>query len=550
MRCKYVLIIVTIIFFMIGTMWVWVKMNNAPPAYDEAAYLERSLEIYYASQKGPIELFKSIFSFDNYKDSFNPHRALVPLTTMPFYMIFGKTMDIGVMTNAIFMVVLLCTTYVMASRMFCNKVGILSLFVVSTFPLICSLSRLYMPEIATTAMVTLSLFFLICSEAFQNRYYSIFFGFTMGLGMLTRENYIVGIIGPLIYTIFTGGTLKKKEFTVNLITAIVIGGLIAFLWYIPNIHYVWNVISRYAFAKRMAEMYKFPTTYNLDFLGFYLFTTFFFGISWFYSVIFMGVLPRLIRLGFLPRPKNLITEPRNNHILFLALWVIVPYLILTLAWDKDPIYFIISYPAIAILISVGVIDIRSQWFRKMALSSIIIIGLLQFTAYSFDIGWLSKKATDYMSGMPKTIPAIFFGMPKDSHPCKDNWQIESILHYITEKRTGSSGNKKSMINVVPDCPRFSWSNFSYYIALHKLPFKIKKGDPQFRETIEYENILDGCDYIIIKTGEQGEGDWDRDFMKDYSGRIIRQLQDTKRFYGLDKNFALPDGSIARVYARL
>lgn len=547
---KYHIVLVLIIMLSLVTHLVWLKLDTRPPAYDEAAYLERSSQIHSTLRIGTTEFIKSIFGLGEYKGSFHPHRSLLLLTTVPFYFMFGESADVGVMANLVYVIILLASIYGIGKRMFNEKVGVLSAFIISTFPLICFLSRIYLPEIASSAICALSVYLLIRSNYFSNRKFTILFGITLGLGMLTIENVFIGVLGPLVYIASKSSLLKERGRAFNFAISILIGLGITSLWYLPSFSLVKFNVFNLSFSREVASFYGFPTTYSLDFFTYYPITAVHYGISSIYAMIFcVGLFPyyRQSKLNEkLGTGKMNYSSKDRNWI--LTLWIIVSYLILTFCWNKDLIYFTVAFPPIALIIAAGILSIGNQKIRKCFICLTILLGLLQFFAYSYDIGWLSNKLRGHVYPDDNNMPLSFYGLPRDSQPSREDWKIEEILTFINKDKSSAFPDKgKCRIRIVPDCPRFSWIVFSYYITLNELPLSVRRGDSQFIKSIDYENILEGCHYVVTKTGEQGEGDWDRDFMMGYSQKVLEQLEESSSYKKLDKQFLMPDGSLAQIY---
>ncbi|MCK4353169.1 glycosyltransferase family 39 protein [candidate division WOR-3 bacterium] len=539
MRRQFCILLILIISLAIITQVVWLKIDACPPAYDEAAYLERSLKMFSALKSSPLEFLQSLLGVGKYSSSYHPHRVLLPITTMPFYLLFGKSVDTGVMANAVYIIILLCSIYGIGKRLFNEKVGLFAAFLLSTFPLFCSMSRVFMAELSATSLAALSVYLLIRANYFKNRGFSILLGISLGLGMLTKELYLVAISGPLIYAICKSNLIHNRFSLRNVIISILLGALIASVWYIPNFKIIYSHACWDAFSREMGELFQVPTKFGFKFLGFYAIVGInYYGISFFYSLVFCLSLFLFCKLrGF------------KNQRWLLVIWLVVSYIILTLTWEKDHIYALIFFPPIALIASTGImVGIHSPKIRRAVVSIVVLIGLLQFFDYSFNLGLLSK-GTRWSPLRSKIIPGLFFRTSYKSHPWKENWKTEEILDFIIHDKQSIFPNKKvCAIRIVPDCPYISWIVFSYYINLRNLPLEVKKGDPQFMKYIDYENLLKGCDYVVTKTGEQGEGDWDRAFMIEYAQKIMGQIKKSS-FKKLDKEFLLPDGSTAHIYRR-
>ncbi len=531
---RYRILLVLIILLSIATQIIWVKIDRRPPAYDEAAYLERSLELSETIRIGPVEFIKSVLGLGRYQSTYHPHRALLPLTTLLFYFLFGKSPDVGVMSNLVYIIVLLTSIYGIGKILFSKRAGVLSAFLFSTFPLFCFITRVFMPVLSATALATLSVYLLIRSDYFKQRGPSLSFGITFGLGLVTEEFYLVAILGPLAYVVWKSNPFKKRATLVNFGGSILLGLLIASFWYLPNYQYIINNLLCVAYSQNVGELYGVPTRVGFPLFSFYI-VAISYGISLFYSVVLCVIL--------FPFWKS-----KGQKWLFI-LWLIIPYIILTSArGSKSSIYILLVLPAVAIIIAKGILmGIHSRKIKRVVLSIIISVGLLQLFAYSFDLGLLSR-IVKWRAVENKSVSQAFPKFPDETFPLKGDWKTDEIIKFIDEDREVVFPHKKEcIIKVVPDCPYISWIVFAYSIKLKELPFEVKRGDPQHMRPINYDQVLNGCDYVVIKTGEQGEGDWDRAFMMEYAQKILAQLRTSPFFEELDARFLLPDGSLVYIY---
>jgi len=152
----------------------------------------------------------------------------------------NPTIDLAVMSNMIFMLILLFSIYKIGKHLCNQNVGILSAFIVTMFPGIFGFSRVLMVEFALTAIVALTFVMLLLSRNFTNRKYSVLLGFTFAMGMLMKVTYPVFVIGPFLYTFFSFfrnvQSDKKIRHTAisNLIISICIAGLLSSIWYLSS----------------------------------------------------------------------------------------------------------------------------------------------------------------------------------------------------------------------------------------------------------------------------------------------------------------------------
>jgi hypothetical protein len=155
------------------------------------------------------------------------------LFVLPFYKIFGPNPDIFSLTNIFYFFILLFAVYKVNQHL--NGSGILSIIIILTFPVIIGYYRITHLVTATTAFLTLAIYFFIKSDFFENRKSTLIAGVLTGIGLLDDFHYLVYIIGPIIVC-FWGGFLFRKSFQTrikNFLIYILIVFLISSIWYLP-----------------------------------------------------------------------------------------------------------------------------------------------------------------------------------------------------------------------------------------------------------------------------------------------------------------------------
>ncbi|UCH89295.1 MAG: glycosyltransferase family 39 protein [Thermoplasmata archaeon] len=182
--------------------YVWLTKDKMIQGWDAAQYLTYSYQYHLLFTDPTRNFFIDFFLINRQRP---PLRLII---TSPFYGIFGLSVDVAVMTNVIFMIILLFSVYGIGKYLFSREVGLFAAILVSLFPIIHGLSRSFLVDFPSAAMIALSIYLLLKTEYFTNRKYSILFGLSMGLGLLTRDAYPVFMLGPLLYIMYKSSLLK------------------------------------------------------------------------------------------------------------------------------------------------------------------------------------------------------------------------------------------------------------------------------------------------------------------------------------------------------
>lgn len=515
--------------------YAWLKQDNTPLWFDFGLYFDRSIQIFHAIQSNFYSFIKALTGVNEFAGSYHPYRVMLPLISVPFYFIFGLSEHTAVMTMMIFFGILLFSIYGIGKILFNPAAGLLSSFIVSFYPLTYWFSRHYAPEFVVMAIAALSVYLLIKSDNFENRIYSILFGVSFSVGLLSKEHFAVFLIGPLSYTVYKifrnensplppfakGGRLKKYAAT-NLFLSFYLCAIIISIWYMPNLARILGRIIRVAFSEKVRIANEFPPVFSWKGVTFYFINSIQ-GISLFYSVSLLGSLV----IHYVKR-KTGRYEYKMDGLRFLSLWIGISYCILTTAPDKSIDYFIPAFPVFALITSSGMLLLKNKLLKITAVSALLSIGALQFSSVSFpELNIMPAYRENYRWAL---------------HKKNQDWKIKEILRYI-EQYAHETGKHHSLVAIVPNKHEISVDVCIYNARMLNLNFDFLKGENFTDERIEY--FLANADFIILKEGsDQGF------FVSESDSKIILTKISVAHFFKkLPSEFELPDKTKVVIYMR-
>jgi hypothetical protein len=271
--------------------------------------------------------------------------------------------------------------YKIGKELLNKETGMLAAIIISFYPFIYQHSRYFNDGLALAAMVTLSTYCLIITRNFTNTKFSIFFGITLGLGMLTKEIFIFFLFPPIIFFLIQALFFNKgNKFlkVANFILAILIGCNITLF----SNHYhqlLFSGCGRTDFFLRVFrpelvsygeinDVYDFKSLFYFGVLQRKIITSFFINLF-------------LISLAFFWVSKKISIWRK----LIFTLWIILPILFLTFFPLKDSRYAIASLVPIAIISAYTITRIRLQVFKLIVIVIILIFSLVQYYSISFGI---------------------------------------------------------------------------------------------------------------------------------------------------------------------
>ncbi|HJX38503.1 MAG TPA: glycosyltransferase family 39 protein, partial [Anaerolineae bacterium] len=182
--------------------WLWVNTNVTLMGWDRSSHLAKTL------------IYNDILQQINLRTAFTAltwpwNRPPLPfLSVVPFYRLFGISTDVALMSNCLYLAILLGSVYGIGRSLYGSKVGLLASFLVSFYPVLFSISRLSYVDYALTAMVALAIYLLVKTDGFRNRGWSLLFGLGVGLGLMTKWPFIAFAGAPIGYVAWRSGALK------------------------------------------------------------------------------------------------------------------------------------------------------------------------------------------------------------------------------------------------------------------------------------------------------------------------------------------------------
>jgi len=433
------------------------------------------------------------------------HGMFVGLITAPFYFIFGAGQDAAVMINsAIFLTLLILSVYSLAKKVSGNsrKAGLFAAFLVSFYPVIFNHSRLFMLDLPLTALTSAGLYFLTASNAFTDKKNSLAFGICLGLGLLTKFNYILFIAGPLLFTLYLGlrgkGNKDKTFAAMNIRRLILAALALSVLFYFLK---SWDIFQR-IYGLTCGNIMR---AYRIQFPEFIVLK-----ISWLLSSLETAVsdgMSFVLFAAFLASVYPFYTSrAKNKTELSLAMEIPLFTYIFILILDPGSMlrYSLPVLPAAAVITSIGLLRLRSS---RILITLIAVAALLQFFAVSFgipalpgSIGFSFNKNTAAgfrLVLFKQKLDISPYTKDRSSHPSKLDWKSRHILDIINKDNPSGKHITALMLSAPPEI----YEAISAMAAFSKQPLSIVTVDLVEAFYVKRFAPLDGlclsADYLLI-----------------------------------------------------
>jgi 4-amino-4-deoxy-L-arabinose transferase-like glycosyltransferase len=499
-RAGTFLIVATL--FLIAANLVWLSIDTRPPFWDMAYHQNAALRIL---DDFSVNGIKAVASVPGESGNYPP---LYYCITALFYALFGRTDHAARWANLPAIILLALVTYSIAKRYLDPPAAAIAAVLANFFPFMLWISRESLIEYWLIVLVATSILALLRTNEFADRRFSLIFGATCGLGMLTKWTFAVYVWLPALW--------YARKNPKNAFLAAGVTCLISAYWYVPRfgvLKEAWELAS--AGGRNEGD----PAVFSWQSVVFYIrllegyqlflpiFVLFIVGIFWI-----------------------LFRSHEGNSWVPVALWLLGGWLGLTLIGNKDPRYSAPLLPAVAIICAAPLQERRA--------AAVGLFGFLLFQHYlvSFGIPKLPEKIV-LARGIQGPLSwdwnlyiQTYLGVW--GKPLRQDWQIERVLKEVTSAHGGTV-----KLGIIPDIPRFDSHAFELCINLRHYPVVINKLWT-FDESAFYQN-----DYVIFSEREQG-----------YPGltppdgiRISSYVVDhPQQFHVLDR-FELPGRQFIRLY---
>ncbi len=528
LRITSALIIVLLIFsFHVLNNYSIVTKDSIPFVYDAAGYFETSLEVYRLFRlksflQNPLEVFSL------YTRIFDWRPPLFMIAPYPYYMFFGRSMDVAQMSNSTFLLVLIVSIYLIGKKLRDEKAGLLAAFIVTSFPIIFGFSRLYWADFALTAMVSLSICLLLYTENFRSRNVSILFGISLGLGALTKLSFVGFIIGPLFYCLIEAVHFRDYRIRLNhFLIALLLGVVIMSGWYIPNIKLIWRhfMMSSFAGIGRPSSFFSAIGFYVKGLFSIQLYPSYFFIFA--LCVVYSFVIKA---------PKT-----------FLLVWFLVPYLF-NIAVSINPRiyrYLLPVLPSIGLYIALTIYELKYRKLKTLVWP-LVLLGLVQFYLLSYtDYGWC--KTTNF--------PWERFKSGGLLKAARQDWDVKEIVSVFDKERVVKNRSPIKIVvlassGIIPSILQ-CWQAMEDIPVELDFPINLDNALHHFTKEEYYVRILNkeyilGFDYVFsVEDRGQVIAEQKRALLK----RLRMIFNSNVSRFKLLRTIGLPQGMVLSIYEK-
>ena len=211
--------------------------------WDESGYLSIALNNSHAlSADGPFSLVSTVLEQ-------GVQAPFVPLSAVPFNVVFGSGVDASLVVELVFFAVLVVATYAVARRLTTPWWALLAAVVVATAPVVSDYTRIFHFSVPAAAFLVSALWALMKSEGLTRWPWALACGLLLGLMVLSRSmtiGYLPGFAAAAALPILLGDERRRRLLNFALLGAS--GAALAALWYLPNAESVGSYLLNFGYG--------------------------------------------------------------------------------------------------------------------------------------------------------------------------------------------------------------------------------------------------------------------------------------------------------------
>lgn len=455
--------------FSISTL-VWTGQNSVPPRWDPADHLRLGLEYYeHLRVLNLVGLFEVFFYSTRYYPPF--YHILIGLAAL----CTGPNPQASTVVNLVLLAAMMVSIYLLGRRLYSGEVGLVAALICPCYHINAALMHEAFIDFALVCWVGVSLYALECTDGFRSRKGSLCYGLVLAAGVLCKQPYIFFMGLPTALVALSN--IRRRESLINLGWAVAVATLLASIWYLPHLG---DVLEIYRVNREAALSENDPPVF-----------------SYFSNMTYIHVLASdqlqlpatgLLIVGFL---FSGVLYARRSSPLYLC--ILSGIVIFTLIANKDSRYTAPVLPAVALISSCFLAQIRQDGLRIAVMLVLSFFGGLSFTYSQWPDGSppLRVKTENYMWNVSASN---YLGY--DSRPGRDGWAMKEIVARIGHHP--ASDRRLVRVGFVCNEPNFNPSAFALYAEYWNLQNLRPKLRTEWLVSKAAEVKIRGCDYLVVR----------------------------------------------------
>lgn len=500
-----------------GVNFIWLRRDTRPPVWDMALHQTYALN-YLPQGQGSAEALAWSARSGNYP-------PFVHLAMALCYRVFHPGPHIAVLANIPATLLLFWSLYALALDLAGARAARWACVLSVLTPYLIWMSRETVLDYWLSAWVAAAWVALRKTEKFQSRRWSLLFGLSSALGMLTKWFFAGFLVFPVLYVCIQSRIWRERRRMLHLADALLVAGVLAGAWYLPNLP---NLMSYFPENMKIGALEGEPPVFSFQSFIYYL------RLLEGYQLFGILFLVLAVSCVFVWKRRLL----RDGG--FFVAAVCGGWAVMTLLRTKDARFTMPLLAPMTIIAGAWLSTwSRAFWARAVQAG---LVGVLCFQAYAanFGVHWLPEQVV-LASGYTGSVRWDWnLYLQNFFHICgpprREDWKLEEMVLKVADD--ARSKGVEPTLALIPDLPFFNSTNFAYFARLRGLPVQVDqlKADPAGI------GAFDGYNYVIMSERDQGIA-----WTTHRSGALNQIVVDNPQIFLLAGLYLIPDGNCARLY---
>ena len=524
--------------FLAGVTLAWLRLDNLPPAWDDAWYLANSLVMFDALVDGGVWGFARQFL-----TILGTKPPLITILPTPFYLLLGRNPAYALGVNLVFIPVLLTSVYLLGRRCWNSRAGLIAAYVTATMPMLYGLARWYLIEFVLTAFICVGILLLMDPGSFLNRRSAFSIGLVWGMGLLLKVSFPLYYLCPFLYALarfaLTPQTRSPEQLPgptkLRLLLWLALPAILLPLpWYLINFRRTLDLALAAGFSSE-ADIYGTGPVFSFSAIRTYLIHLMNVGPSCYYAALAITLVVGIVLSGKL---RPFIQQLAGRPGILLALWAI-PFVAFLFGRNKNVRYVAPLLPVFALLMgfTLDFVMGNTQRWRKALVFLALAFPAVAMLQTSFGIlGHWRLSVGDFSFLAPNLDYARIYD--------RSVWPHVEMLKTANESGRTSVGEKQPLL-VGTDREPFNSNNLELASIEARLPFAVISSAHE-HDLGQLQKTADSIAYFVYKEGGEPESP----AYNIHQTALIRYVRESGRFIEVPYGRALPDGGVARIFKNL
>jgi tetratricopeptide (TPR) repeat protein len=466
-----------VVFYALNNI-TWSTLDSVPP-YNDSAHHLANYRVILHSLDGSLNAQQLV----DYKERFL-YAPLYYYFSALAALFFGDTDLIHIPVNLLFYAILLIAVYAAGKKLFGMREGITACLILSLYPYIYGSTRIFVLEGALCSMAALCACFLLYSEELRNTRFTVAAAIVCLVGMLTKQSFLIYVVGPLAFTI--GKAVARREAFGKVALLVCIGIVLPMI-----LSFSPGTITLFKNHFNDAALYA-P------------------GNPWARAFYFFQLLPDQINilslLVFIVSLAWYVFMKTKNRA-FVLVWWLTPLIILTCAPLKTSKYSLPLLPVIALISSWGLYAILKRPVVRYAILSVVLgFGFFVHYALLWDIRFPVNPLTGKRMSLDLVPYLEYAHKPKNNHLDKAQGDLFKVLREACSSEgihhVGITGHDLYPNGLITPAKFRFTDNFilvnewgmKSFILRHQLPFIVRT----LKKTPDYygPEEISKCDFLV------------------------------------------------------